>query len=153
MENGIIRKYCRIHRLISNCTPLYIWDCMRSGDDLDLIKKQLPEEFLKDYNEIQRIFTEIFNENIKILSKTVEKYKEWTDKELGLLLSDLEQRELFSPVERLFIFACRKSDFLKKVLTPGEERDRMFKFFRPKANVLEGYTPSSAMDRFESESL
>jgi RNA ligase len=145
-------EYCRIHRLISNCTPLAIWDCMRMNSNLDGIRKELPEEFHKDFDAIRKIFDDKINQIIKNLEKSVKVYKHWTDKELGLALNDKEQRIGFAPEERVFLFACRKSDFLKKALTEGAERDKLFKFFRPQANVLDNYVPSNAMNRFDSES-
>ena len=147
MLNGN-KKYCRIHRLISNCTPLSIWDCMRAKNDLDGIRKELPEEFHKDFDAIRKIFDDKVNQIIEKLTKSVEVYKHWTDKELGIALNDKEQHIAFAPEEKAFLFACRKKNFLEKVLTEGDERDKMFKHFRPKANVLEGWQASSAINRF-----
>jgi len=144
--------YCRIHRLISNCTPLSIWDCMRAKNDLDGIRKELPEEFHKDFDAIRKIFDDRINQIIKNLKKSVEIYKFWSDKELGLAMHEKTCFCGFAPEEKSFLFACRKSNFLEKVLTEGAERDKMFKSFRPTGNILEGYSPSNAMNRFDSES-
>jgi RNA ligase len=156
-ENGYRLKikgaeYCRIHRLISNCTPLSIWDCMRAKNDLDGIRKELPEEFHKDFDAIRKIFDDRVNQIIKTLTESVKVYKFWNDKELGLALNDREQLVGFTPEEKAFLFACRKNNFLEKVLTEGAERDKMFKSFRPTGNTLEGYVTSNAMNRFDSES-
>ena len=157
-ENGYRLKikgseYVRIHRLISNCTPLFIWDCLRACDNIDAIRNELPEEFHKDFDTIRNLLEKTFSENLAEIEKGFEKYKSLSDKELGLLLDSKRDCNHLSPVQQRFIFACRKSNFLKKVLTKGRERDRLFKFFRPTANILEGFIPSNVMNRFQNEAL
>ncbi|MFC7663672.1 T4 RnlA family RNA ligase [Methylorubrum suomiense] len=38
-------EYRRIHALISRCTPLAMWEAMSAGDDVDALRRDLPEEF------------------------------------------------------------------------------------------------------------
>ena len=45
-------EYLRVHKLISNVKPLPIWDMLKNGDDMDVIKKQLPEEFWQEFDNI-----------------------------------------------------------------------------------------------------
>ena len=157
-ENGYRLKikgdsYCRIHRLISNCTPLFIWNCLRACDNLDLIRAELPEEFHTDFDNIRQLLKAKFYKSLSQIEDGFEKCKCLSDKELGLLLHNAEASQRFSDVQKQFIFACRKNDFLKKVWTKGKERDRLFKSLRPKANVLEGFIPSNVMNRFTEESI
>ena len=145
------QEYCRVHRLISNCTPLAIWDMLRNNDNLDIIRIDLPEEHQKDFDNIIGLLQKQFDDNIKIIKDFYEDTKILTDKELGLKLksgfSDTPK------VAKTFVFACRKKDFLFEVYeTPGKQvhpRNALFETFRPTANVLEGFVPSSAMNRFE----
>jgi len=146
-------EYCRVHRLISNCTPLFIWDCMRACHDMDSLRSELPEEFHKDYDKIVTILECKFYELVHKLKEGVEEYKLYSDKELGEFFNSSPYAKDVSPVVRQFIFAVRKSEFLKKVLTEGRERSKMFKLFRPTANDLDGYIPSNVMNRFENEAL
>jgi RNA ligase len=50
-ENGLRLKlkgeeYCRVHRVMSGCTPLALWESMVAGGDLDAMRRDLPEEML-----------------------------------------------------------------------------------------------------------
>ena len=146
-------EYCRVHRLISNCTPLFIWDCIRACHDMDSLRLELPEEFHKDFDSIRTILECGFYGLLEELKKGVEAHNCYSDKELGQMMNDARHDHQFSPVVRQFIFASRKSEFLKKVLTEGRERSKMFKLIRPTANDLDGYFPSSVMNRFENEAL
>lgn len=56
-----------------------------------------------------------------------------------------------TPVQRKFLFACRKGDFFNSVLSKGDMREKLFKAFRPDGNHLPGYVTSNAMTRFEAE--
>ena len=48
-----------------------------------------------------------------------------------------------------YIFMMRNCKFYTALRDYGSfTRRRIFKAFRPKSNVLEGYTPSSLVDRF-----
>jgi len=148
------KEYCRIHRLISNCTPLAIWDMLRNNDNLDLVRLDLPEEHRKDFDQIVALLQKKFDEYLGEIITAYQVTKDWTDKKLGLGMKDLEP---FSKVAKTFIFACRKKNFLVEVHeTPGKQvhpRNALFETFRPTANILPGFVPSSAMNRFEEESI
>ena len=142
-------EYIRVHRLISNCTPLAIWDMLRNNDRLDLVRMDLPEEHRKDFDQIVDLLQNKFDAYVKIIKDFYEATNTLSDKELGLFLkgcSDLA-------IAKNFVFACRKKNFLTEVYeTPGKQvhpRNALFETFRPTANVLEGFVPSSAMNRFE----
>jgi RNA ligase len=45
-------EYKRIHALISRCTPLAMWEAMQAGDDMQAIRRDLPEEFWDDFDAI-----------------------------------------------------------------------------------------------------
>src|SRR5262249_61017019 len=45
-------EYKRIHALISRCTPLAMWEAMQAGDDMQAIRRDLPEEFWGDFDAI-----------------------------------------------------------------------------------------------------
>lgn len=148
-------EYCRVHRLISNCTPLAIWDMMRNLDNLDIIRKDLPEEHQKDFDNIRALLQMKFDDYVKTIKYFYEDTKKLSDKDLGLKLkhglSDTPK------IAKAFIFACRKKDFLTEVYEAsdkqGHARKALFEMFRPTGNVLEGFVPSSAMNRFDEESL
>jgi len=149
------KEYLRIHKIMSRVTPLGIWELMLNGDDLDMIKKELPEELQKDFNNIFYIL----ENRIKIMSESLfnlhKKTSHLSNKELGLEISN-KNSILFKDIEDQsaikFLFEYRKGKFFdtlndKKSLL----RLRFFTMFRPKNNILQGYFPSSNFNRFLDE--
>lgn len=144
-ENGLRLKvkgdeYKRIHALISRCTPLAMWEAMAAGDDLNTLRRDLPEEFWGDFDAI----TGILNTQVQCLvqraSDAVETVAGLSDKEVGLRLGS------FPEDVRRFIFPLRKFGSLLESRT----REALFRSIRPTGNKLEGYVPSYAMNRVES---
>lgn len=143
-------EYCRVHRLISSCTPLSIWRCMKSKDNLDALRVELPEEFRRDFDQIRGILNDKLDDALKKLQVLCEETKDLSDKQLGILLQQ-DENIRSHPVAK-FIFAARKGEFFDKLENNRLTRDRFFDMFRPNSNRLEGYVPSSSMNRFEEES-
>ena len=135
-------EYCRIHRMVSRLTPLAMWEAMQAGDDLEAIRKQLPEEFWADFDQITALLEQQIAELVACVKAEADKIAELTDKEVGLQLDSLP------PGVRRFIFPYRKSG---GDLLSGRTRDLVFRAIRPDANRLEGYFPSSAVNRVMSE--
>ncbi|MBA4077249.1 MAG: 2'-5' RNA ligase, partial [Cyanobacteria bacterium PR.023] len=46
-------EYLRLHALLSKVTPLAIWEKLAAGDDLDAMRRDLPEEFWSDFDQIR----------------------------------------------------------------------------------------------------
>ena len=146
-------EYVRIHRLISKVTPLALWESILNGDDLEEVKKELPEEMENDFNNI----IEIINNKLKLFIKEVEffynKTKSMTDKELGIYLQsnpdDFKDRKFKESL--IYIYPMRQNKFYNNLEDFGSvNRRKIFKTFRPKSNILEGYTPSSIVNRFSN---
>jgi RNA ligase len=135
-------EYCRIHRLISRVTPLAMWDAMKNGDDLNEIRKQLPEEFWHDFDTI----IGLLSGKIKWVVSRVMNYcypiAGLSDKEVGLSL-DKAPEEI-----RSFIFPYRRNN---GDLLSGRAREHIFRSIRPTGNFLEGYKPSSSMNKITEE--
>lgn len=136
-------EYKRIHALISNCTPLAIWNMLLAGDNIFEIRKELPEEFWVDFDAI----TEIFNDQYSALVNHIENMYQDTlclsDKELGLSL------KFYDKMTSKFLFPRRKLG--EEWPTKGKTRRAVFQTFRPNGNVIEGYIPSYAMHRVTTE--
>lgn len=146
-QNGLRLKikgeeYRRIHALISDCTPLAMWEAMKAGDDLDLIRRQLPEEFWGDFDAITATLNGNLSRLVNAIQTAAAPMAGWTDKEVGLRL------DIFREPVRRFIFPYRKGN-----LTEGRAREALFRTIRPTGNVLAGYTPSYAINRVQEESL
>jgi RNA ligase len=135
-------EYCRIHRLISRLSPLAMWEAMKAGDNLELVRKELPEEFWVDFDNIVKILQHQIDNLIVNVTKLAEGLVTLTDKDVGLLLPKLP------PQWSRFVFPYRKN---KGDLLSGRNREAVFRAIRPDSNKLEGYTPSSVMNRIENE--
>ena len=155
-KNGVRMKikgdeYVRIHRLISRVTPLSVWESLMNGDDLEEVKKELPEEMEIDFVNMIDIISQNYKDFVEEVKIMYEDTGHLTDKELGIYMRDYSK--VFSkgkyPEASRYIFLMRKGKFYEtvedfKALT----RRKVFNAFKPKANVLEGYTPSSIVNRF-----
>ena|SRR3990167_2986505 len=148
-ENGLRLKvkgeeYRRIHALISRCTPLAMWEAMAAGDNMDLIRRELPEEFWADFDQITGLIGGRVSDVATRASKEAAKVAHLSDKEVGL------QLDSFPEDVRRLIFPLRKSGDL---LANPKSRQAVFKQIRPTANQLPGYVPSYAMNRVVEELL
>jgi RNA ligase len=142
-------EYCRVHRLVSNVTPNRVWEVMVNGDDVEQIRKQLPEELRTDFDNIVAIYDEKLAKLMTEVRFAYEETKHLSDKDCGLLL--VQRFPDKDSVPRNFTFPARKSDFFTQVKIGGSPlRRKAFKTFLPKSNRLAGYTPSTAMNRFSS---
>lgn len=134
-------EYCRIHRLVSNVSPLAIYENMKAGDDLDAIRRELPEEFWGDFDQIRQLLSERVAELVGKAEREAAKVSGLSDKDVGLRL------DTFDSDIRSFVFPLRKSGDLLK----GKSRESVFRSIRPTANRLDGYVPSSSMNRVMEE--
>jgi RNA ligase len=134
-------EYCRIHRLVSNVSPLAIYENMKAGDDLDAIRRELPEEFWGDFDQIRRLLSGRIAALVERTSAKAKALEGMSDKDVGLIMST------FDPDIRSFIFPFRKQGNL----LVGRPRESLFKAIRPTANRLDGYEASSSMNRIFEE--
>lgn len=137
-------EYRRIHALISRCTPLAMWEAMEAGDDLAAIRQQLPEEFWNDFDQITATLNGKVHSLLDAVKREADPVAAWTDKDVGLRLAQWPD-----PVRSL-IFPYRKNG---GDLLAGKSRRAVYRAIRPTGNVLDGYTPSYAMNRVMDEAL
>lgn len=129
--------YRRVHALISRVTPLGLYDALYAGDDLDLLRREVPEEYWTDFDNIRTLLTAAVQVLIDATEAEARRLGDLSFKELGLALQRGEIAELAGP----YIFACRKSpDGWTK-----EPRSRLslLRAIRPTGNQLAGYAPST----------
>ena len=83
----------------------------------------------------------------------MEQRKDLSDKDIGLTFKDGKWSDgsPISEVDRKFIFLARRNDIRKELSEGGKIRETILKFIKPKGNVLEGYVPSKAINRFQEE--
>ncbi len=144
-DNGLRIKikgaeYCRIHALITRCTPLAMWDAMTAGYDMVAIRRDIPEEFLGDFDEIIRLLQgsiDTITAKVVEIAKSVEHL---SNKEIVLSLNTMPKDI------RSYLFAFRKNGCID-----GKARNKLMHNIRPTGNVLTGYTPSYAINRVIDE--
>lgn len=128
--------YKSIHGLISRCTPLAVWDVMAAGGDLEEMRRDLPEEFWTDFDQIAVVLQARYLKLVSGVSLAADLAAGLSDKELGLRLSEVPD-----PI-RPFLFPFRKA-------TTDESREKlrlaMLRTIRPNGNLLDGYVPSYAI--------
>lgn len=130
-------EYRRIHSLIARCTPLAMWEALAAGDDMDAIRRDLPEEFWSDFDAIIDILHGQFQNLIFRIEAEGTRTLGMSDKELGLSLATF-------PIDvRPFLFPWRKANGHIE----GKTRQTLYRAIRPTGNVLSGYVPSYALDR------
>ncbi|TNV71600.1 hypothetical protein FGO68_gene13093 [Halteria grandinella] len=136
-------EYIRIHRMVSRLTPLSMWEAMHAGEDLETIRRQLPEEFWTDFEDITSILERQLHELMENIKAGAESVAGLTDKEVGMRLGE------FSEEVKRFIFFYRKSN--GDLLSDKRLRGSVFRTFRPDRNILEGYIPSYSVNRLLDE--
>jgi hypothetical protein len=126
--------------MISNITPLAIWELLCAGYSMDDYKKALPEEF---WDEVDQIVSHFSKRAASIMLEVVNLYSKVSglpDRELGVLTQTKWKNVEYAG----YMFPYRKkgaSEVYKLVL----------RNLRPTGNVIEGYTPSDALQRSQSE--
>lgn len=134
-------EYQRIHALISRCTPLALWETISAGDDLEAIRRDIPEEFWGDFDSIRSALADRMDGIVAKVAATAERLASATDKDIGLQLKSLD------PEVQPLIFSWRKAGGkLDARATTGLHR-----MIRPTNNELPGYVPSYAMRRVAEE--
>lgn len=119
-------EYRRIHALISHCTPLATWEAVQAGDDLEAIRRDLPEESWGDFDAIVAALTARVDEIRAKVIATAERFADATDKDVGLQLRTLD------PDVQPLIFSYRKGG--------GKLEDKamaaLYRMIRPTNNSL-----------------
>jgi RNA ligase len=136
-------EYKRIHALISKLSPLSVWQILFDNMDLITIKKELPEEFWEDFDNIVNCLQENINIKITEIKNTVDPLSNLSDKEVGLKL------ESFNPNIKPFVFAYRKTN---GNFSDSKLRKLLFNSIRPYKNILKGYIPSFGIKNILRES-
>lgn len=142
-------EYCRVHRLISDLTPLGIWQAMMANDDLEALRKEIPEEYQQDFDVMVELLEQSYQKIIQEVTEAYQETKNLTAKELGLKIQN--DPDYFTEAAHKFIFTARKTSFFQAVKTKSPLRQKVFKLFRPTSNILKGYQETSAINRFFNE--
>lgn len=142
-SNGLRLKvkgdaYLRVHAMIARVTPLALWEALAAGDDIEAIRRELPEEFWSDFDAILSALSQRMTALDAEVSEVGQNLAHLSDKEVGLCLPSLP------PHVRPFVFPWRKGG---GTLLEGRGRAALLRAIRPDGNVLAGYVPSYAVAR------
>lgn len=123
-------EYCRIHKMVSRITPLGVYDVIVSGDDLEDVRRGIPEEFIEEFDHIHALITSQLDYRNKCVKEMAEDVADLSDKELGLMIGKATDKTVSG-----FLFTYRKK---------GEAavRDQLLKAIRPTNNILSGFSGS-----------
>jgi RNA ligase len=131
--------YVRAHKLASRVTPLGVWEALYAGDDMNALRVELPEELHRDFDEILRLLSHEIERRVTRGKVYYIESSSLSNKEVGLS-TDIPADEKWK------VFALRQG---KDLLTDMRSRRTLFEGLRPTSNKLEGYTPSTALNRFK----
>ncbi len=137
-------EYRRIHALIAGVTPLALWEAIAAGDDVESIRRELPEEFWDDFDRIVSLIQGSANGIVDRVAALASGLSNVSDKDLGLSLGRID------PELRPYIFSYRKR---AESLLEGRTRQTLFRSIRPTGNILPGYVPSFAMNRVMDDAI
>ncbi|GFE69013.1 RNA ligase [Chroococcus sp. FPU101] len=132
-------EYCRIHKLISQVTPLGVWESLKNGNDLKLKRQEIPEEYWTDFDQIQELITEQLTQLIGKIEFYHQHYSKYSDKELGLNFSSLPE------LARKFVFA-RRNDGVNWHQS-AKIKEKLYALIRPINNELVGYSESKKLQQ------
>lgn len=136
-------EYLRVHRMVSNITPLSIWDGMRNRQDIDVVRREIPEEFWSDFDQIRSLLSGRFEAVVRSVNEVVPRFAAKTDKEIGLSLSSVPEDV------RPYIFSARKKG--ERWHEDEKSWSNLWRSIRPTANVLAGYNPSLSLRAVQEE--
>jgi RNA ligase len=132
-------EYLRIHRLVSRVTPLALWESLEQGTDLEVMRREIPEEFWRDFDAIRALLLGRLGAIVDAVEDAKARLAGASDKEVGLQLSTL-------PAEvRPLIFMARNAGAAWADVP--RVRATLLRHIRPNANALPGYTPSDRLSR------
>jgi RNA ligase len=124
-------EYLKIHKAISNMSPLSIWEAMENGKLKDSFKAQMPEELTKDIEIIEKQLSDQFHRTLKEIEyevKIVGIPKELNPenrKKIGLFISENKER-LIHP-SAIFPFLLNQKQAIEKYI---------MNFIRPTGNKI-----------------
>ena len=136
-------EYCRVHRLVSNLTPLSIWELLCEGNMNKITDNRflIPEEFWADFDRMYELIEAQVKVIVDDVAASEKEACKLTDKELGLSL------HTYPDHVRKLIFPMRKHGTILR----GRSREVLYRMVRPTGNVLAGYVPGARLNKLMEE--
>jgi len=139
-------EYLKLHFFLSRITPKNVWRWMRNGD-CKLDPSKIPDEFLPDFNVLQKIFQQKFDVVLGDIEELGSVAKHYTMKELGLILKSgtWPTGSAMTRFEKKFLFSSVDTRFVESVKKVSRQRRSVLDEFEPKGKHLVGYVPLNSM--------
>ena len=128
--------YARLHALIAGVTPLGLWELLAAEKDIEMVRREIPEEFWWDFDEIRRLLEERLEARLAAVRQLAAEVALLSDKELGLRLGGVPKDTA------RYLFGYRRSPDLR---SDRRAMQNLLRDIRPQGNVLPGYRPSYAV--------
>lgn len=132
-------EYIRVHHLLNSVTPLFIWETIKNKGDVEAIRKELPEELVEEFDNINNIIDKQLNGLLDDIRFVTNEVKNKSNKEIGLLIQDHSEYFNYAkfPESVRYIFSKRNGRFDEDYLRINSHiRNRVFDIIRPKNNVI-----------------
>ena len=133
--------YRRVHRMVTRVTPLGVWEALAAGDDLDGVRREIPEEYWQDFDRIRSCLEDGIAALVGATRAEALRWADRSDKEVGLAL---QRGEIPEPAAT-FLFSLRKTG---SAFPDPATRANLIRRVRPTGDRLPGYVPSSGLVGF-----
>jgi len=135
-------EYLRLHRIISNLTPLNVWSNMKNGKLTADFKKEIPEELLPD---VEAIESKLFKGHITVRDEIIAEIRDNLGPNFDFWLWETLPFEITPEIRKKVGLLLQekkkikhKGAFFPYVLGDIEGRDKyIMKVIRPVSNVIE----------------
>lgn len=128
--------YRQSHATLSRVTPLGVFDAMLAGDDLDALRREIPEEFWGDFDLLRRLLDDRLLDLTRRVDEAVAQHADLSDRDVGIRLAEGRVAE---PAASL-LFQRRRGGVTW--LDSPRTRRSVMRAIRPTGNELPGYAPS-----------
>lgn len=159
-------EYCRLHRIVSNVTPLFIWEdtCdllqmfFDSGKTEQFIEEmhkkrmEIPEEFRNDHDNIMQLLLKRAKDILQTNLDFLEDYRK-NNLFVDVLKNRHDRKEWIQYIDSNISQNPKLIKAILIQLADGMHCEfrrtyAIWHMIRPKANILEGYVPSKMLNRF-----
>lgn len=127
-------EYLRIHKILSEFSPLAVWDTVRKCDPYWRLQSEIPEEFWNELKSLVEYFKGQYEYVLDKINRLIKDLENTSPKEIGLHLKGGEANLMEKDLVR-YVFKYKKNNQLITE-NPGKIRDNIFELFRPKGNIL-----------------
>jgi RNA ligase len=87
-------EYLRLHKIMTNMSTTAIWECLKNGDDIETLLKDVPDEFYNKIKDHKHNLQSVFDFNKRFIECEFEdinnRLGQVSDKDFALYITDYE---------------------------------------------------------------